>query len=64
MKVSDIGGKLVLIFPALLLAMVFSWIPWVGYLIIASVFPLPDVTWAPVTFYAWVTITIFLWIDP
>ena len=60
----DIGEKLVLILPALLLAIVFSWVPWLGYSIIGSVFPLPDVEWAQATFFTWIAFTLFFWIDP
>lgn len=57
-----IEDKLMAIFAGLFLAIVFSWIPWIMYAIVASVFTiLPAVAWMQVTFFTWVVLTISLW---
>lgn len=58
----NIDNKILGLIAALVLAIVFSWIPWLAYSIVASVITiLPALEWMPITFWTWITLTLFFW---
>jgi len=58
------GEKIALMFVAFMLAVIFSWLPWLMYGVVASVFTsLTPIGWEQATFFTWVIMTIGFWIS-
>jgi hypothetical protein len=57
--------KIMGVLAGFLLALMFSWIPWLMYSIVASVFTaMPEATWMQATFFTWLLGIIFFWTAP
>lgn len=62
MNSKRVVDKLFAVFAAFMLAVVFSWLPWLAYSVVASVVTiLPAAEWMQITFFTWLVLSVFLW---